>query len=98
LTGGPADKPQKRPGRSRLFGTGVLGALIGIGGSQLLPVADTLAGALTDTGFGPRAAWAIILCLFAVGGIEGSLLLRPFIARDGQIRHASHREPPSKLR
>lgn len=55
--------------------------MIGIAGSQLLPVADTLAGALTETGVGARAAWAIISCLFAVGGIEGSLLLRPFIAR-----------------
>lgn len=80
MTGGPANKPRKRPGRSRLLGTGVLGALIGIAGSQLFPVADTLARALAETGLGPRAAWAIILCLFAVGGIEGSLLLRPFIA------------------
>lgn len=90
MTGGPADKPRKRPGRSRPLGTAALGALIGIAGSQLLPVADTLVEALGETGLGPRAAWAIIVCLFAVGGIEGALLLRPL------IRYVAGRQEPAR--
>ena len=90
MTGGSADKPRERPGWSRPLGTVALGALIGIAGSQLLPVADTLAEALGETGLGPHAVQAIILCLSAVGGIEGALLLRPL------VRYSAGCEEPAR--
>ena len=89
MTGPLTDKPREREGQSRPLGTAALGALLGIAASQLLPVADSLAGAVAETGLGARATWAIIVCLFTVGGIEGALVLRPL------LRHlVGRREPP----
>lgn len=58
---------------------GAFGAFVGITGSQLLPVADTLVEAAVEAGLGPRTAQAIVLGLFATGGAEGALILHPLL-------------------
>lgn len=56
------------------------GLIAGIAASQVLPAATTLVRALGDAGIGKPAAELVVMAAFAVGGIEGSLLVCPLVA------------------
>lgn len=57
------------------------GLMFGLATSQILPVADVLVRALHDAGVGPPVARLVVAAVFAIGGIEGPLLVVPLVMK-----------------
>jgi hypothetical protein len=55
------------------------GLVVGIAASQLLPAAGMFVEVLSDVGVERTVAKLVVAVLFAIGGIEGSLLVGPLV-------------------
>jgi hypothetical protein len=67
---------------SKLYSPAIVaGLIIGIAASQTVLAAATLVRALGDAGAGRTISEAVVTAAFAIGRIEGSLLICPLVAK-----------------
>lgn len=77
ITGMDSAGKDRRP-RRRILAIAA-GLVVGIAASQLLPAAGMFVEVLSDVGVERTVAKLVVAVLFAIGGIEGSLLVGPLV-------------------